>query len=372
MAKKKPTLQDIAARLGISAASVSRALANNPRISSALRDKVHKAALEIGYVPNAAARALRSSKPDMAALMVPNLSVLHMEGNLDVLQAIDTELGQQGIRLQVASYHQVPLVPATMRTVLADPRLSGLLFLTNYVTEQLLEIISECPVPAVIVNAYPERSWEKWEGLYTSGTENMVGSELATRHLISNGHTRIAAFVCEPGQRDADLREEGYQNAVDEAELDIPPEYIIRCDFLRGFETGRAAVHRLTAACGGSKQPTAIFCSSDSIAAGALRGLTEIGLRVPDDIALVGFGNHDFCIALQPPLSSVTHDGASVGRGAARMFLDLISGKKVKQPQIIQPAEILVRESSMLRRGPAPGTGSKRKTEEEPAVGSAK
>jgi LacI family transcriptional regulator len=348
MTTKKPTLQDIAKKLSISAASVSRALANNPRISEGLRRKVQRTALEMGYVPNAAARALRTSKPEMAALMVPNLSVLRMEGNLTVLQAIDEELGLQGIRLQVASYHQTSLVVSTMRKVLADPRLAGLLFLTNFVTEQLLEIVSESPVPTVIVNAYPERSWERWEGIYASGTENLIGAELATRHLIANGHTRIAAFVCEPGQRDSDLREEGYFYAINQSELDIPPEWIVRCDLLRGFETGRCAIHRLIASCG-ENRPTAIFCSSDSIAAGALRGLREVGLRVPQDIAVVGFGNQPFSVALDPSLTTVTHDGVAVGRGAARLFLQIVQEQgPPKDRQLLQPAELIVRDSSMV------------------------
>jgi LacI family transcriptional regulator len=348
MGTRKPTLQDIANKLKVSPASVSRALADNPRISAALRQQVQKAAAELGYVPNAAARALRTSKPDMAALMVPNLSVLRTAGNLDVLQAMDEELGMHGIRLMVASYHQPALVPATMRKVLADPRLAGLLFLTNYITEDLLEIIARSPVPTVLVNAYPERTWEDWDGLYCSGTENLFGAELATRHLITNGHIHIGALVCEPGQRDADLREEGYLEAMEKADLEVNPIHIVRCDFHRGFETGRRAIHRLMASCGDTR-PTALFCSSDEIAAGALRGLVEVGLRVPDDVELVGFGNHPLAVGLTPALTTVTHDGAVVGRGATRLFLTLTEGKTIKKAadrQLLQPAELIVRESS--------------------------
>ena len=348
MPAKKPTLQDIANRLNISPASVSRALADNPRISAALRQQVQKTAAEVGYVPNAAARALRTSKPDMAALMVPSLSVLRTDGNLDVLQAMDEELGMHGIRLMVASYHQPSLVPLTMRKVLADPRLAGLLFLTNYITEDLLEMVARSPMPTVLVNAYPERTWEDWEGLYASGTENLFGAELATRHLITNGHTAIGALVCEPGQRDADLREEGYLEAMEKADLEVNPSHIVRCDFHRGFETGRRAIHRLMASCG-SDRPTALFCSSDEIAAGALRGLVEVGLRVPDDVELVGFGNHPLSVALTPALTTVTHDGATVGRSASRLFVSLVEGKtirRVEERQMLQPAELIVRESS--------------------------
>lgn len=345
---RKPTLQDIAKKLNISPASVSRALQDNPRISQALRTQVQKTAAEMGYVANTAARALRTSKPDMAALMVPNLSVLRIDGNLDVLQAIDEELGLQGIRLQVASYHQPALVPATMRKVLADPRLAGLLFLTNFITEQLLEVITRSPCPSVLVNAYPERSWEKWKGLRTSGTENLYGAELATRHLIANGHTRIGALVCEPGQRDADLREEGYLSAMEGADLEAEPDFMVRCDFFRGFETGCRAIHRLMASCG-RRHPTALFCSSDVIAAGALRGLSEVGMRVPDDVEVVGFGNHPLSVAMTPSLSTVTHDGASVGRGAARLFTKLLAGEEPKESQLLQPAELIIRSSSPIR-----------------------
>lgn len=357
MATRKPTLQDIAKKLSISTASVSRALADNPRISRQLRQKVQDTAREIGYVPNSAARALRSSKPDVAALMVPNLGVLKMEGALDILQAIDHELGVHGLRLQIASYHQVPLVAATTRKLMSDPRMAGLLFLTDYVTEQLIEIVGSSPIPTVLVNAYPERNWEKWEGIYCSGTENLVGSELATRHLLANGHTRIAALVCDPGQRDADLREEGYHYAMKDAGVKVRPEYVVRCDFLRGFETGRAAIHRLIAATG-EKRPTALFCSSDSIAAGAMRGLAEVGLKVPQDMAVVGFGNQEFSNALQHTLTTVTHDGAAVGRGAARLFLHLVFEEgEPPSPMIQQPAELLVRESSMVRR-PSPNSST--------------
>lgn len=346
MAQKKTRLQDIASKLNVSAASVSRALADNPRISESLRRRVQQAAVEMGYVPNSAARALRTGKPDMAALMVPNLSVIRMGNNLEVLHAIDEELGKHGIRLLVASYHQPSLVPATMRKVLADPRLAGLLFMTNYVTEQLLEIVQKSTTPTVIVNAYPERSWESWEGIYASGTENLIGAELATRYLLQNGHDRLAAFVCEPGQREADLREEGFLSALEEAGLEPDPRLTVRCDFLRGFETGYRAVHRLLTTCSQSERPTAVFCSSDEIAAGALRGIAEVGLSVPEDIAVVGFGNHPLSIALQPPLTTITHDGPAVGRGAARLFLSLVESKPSREKQLLQPAELIVREST--------------------------
>lgn len=348
MAGKKPTLQDIADRLGISPASVSRALVDNPRISAGLRRQVQKTAAEMGYVPNAAARALRTSRPDMAALMVPNLSVLRTDGNLDVLQAIDEELGQRAIRLMVASYHQPGLVPATMRKVLADPRLAGLLFLTNYITEELLEIIAHSPTPTVLVNAYPERLWEAWPDIHCSGTENLFGAELATMHLLSGGHERIGALVCEPGQRDADLREEGYLAAMEKAELDVDPRHVVRCDFHRGFETGRRAIHRLMASCG-DYFPTGLFCSSDEIAAGAMRGLLEVGLRVAEDVELVGFGNHPLSVALTPALSTITHDGVAVGRGAARLFADLLEDREPAETHLLQPTELIVRESSGKR-----------------------
>lgn len=349
MSPRKTRLQDIAERLNVSAASVSRALADNPRISLQLRKKVQQTAAEMGYVPNTAARALRTGKPDMAALMVPSLSVLRISGNLDVLQAIDEELGQQGIRLMVASYHQPSLVPTTMRKVLADPRLAGLLFLTNYITESLLEIIKRSSTPTVLVNAYPERIWEDWKGLYVSGTENFVGAELATKFLLQNGHTKVGAFVCEPGQRDADLREEGFLSAMEQAGIEASPNFIIRCDFLRGFDTGHRAIHRILASGERHERPTALFCSSDEIAAGALRGLSEVGLRVPEDIEVIGFGNHPLSVGLNPALTTITHDGATVGRGAARLFLELVSGNEPKERQLIQPAELIVRQSALPR-----------------------
>lgn len=352
MATKKPRLQDIAKKLNISAASVSRALADNPRISAALRKKVQETAVELGYVPNTAARALRTGKPDMAALMVPNLSVLRMGKNLEVLQAIDEELGQQGIRLLVASYHQPTLVPATMRKVLADPRLAGLLFLTNYITEPLIEIIRRSTTPTVLANAYPERSWEKWEGVLASGSENLVGAELATKYLIQSGHTRIGAFVCEPGQRDADLREEGCMYALEQMDIDVDPNYVVRCDFLRGFETGNRAVHRLLTSTSPKERPTAIFCSSDEIAAGALSGLAEVGIRVPDDIEIIGFGNHPLSIALNPALTTITYDGQAVGRGAARLFLEALEGHTPKEKQLLQPAELIIRKSTLPQNHP--------------------
>ncbi len=347
MPQKKTRLQDIAERLNISAASVSRALADNPRISEGLRRKVQQTASEMGYVPNTAARALRTGKPDMAALMVPNLQILRMGDSLDILRAIDEELGQHGIRLLVASYHQPSLVPATMRKVLADPRLAGLLFMTNYITEPLLEIIKSSTTPTVLVGAYPERSWEKWEGVHASGSENLTGAEMATKYLIQHGHTRIGAFVCEPGQRDADLREEGFQQAMELMDIPCDPRYIIRCDFLRGFETGYRAVHRLLTACPPNERPTAIFCSSDEIAAGALRGLQEVGLSVPDDIEVIGYGNHPLAVALNPALTTITYDGNAVGRGAARLFLNLVEGAKGKDSQLLQPSELIIRKSTL-------------------------
>jgi len=234
-----------------------------------------------------------------------------------------------------------------MRKVLADPRLAGLLFVTNYITEPLIEILRKSTCPTVLANAYPERSWEKWKGVYASGSENLVGSEMATRYLIQNGHTRIGAFVCEPGLRDADLREEGFSYAMSQAEIEVDPRHIVRCDFLRGVETGYRAVSRLLTATGPKQRPTAIFCSSDEIAAGALSGLAEVGIRVPEDIEVIGFGNHPLAIALAPSLTTITHDGEAVGRGAARLFLEIVEGREPAETQLLQPAELIIRKSTL-------------------------
>jgi DNA-binding LacI/PurR family transcriptional regulator len=135
---------------------------------------------------------------------------------------------------------------------------------------------------------------------------------------------------------------------MEAVDLEVQPDYVVRCDFLRGFETGCRAIHRLMAACG-RRHPTALFCSSDVIAAGALRGLSEVGLRVPDDVEVVGFGNHPLSVAMTPSLSTVTHDGTAVGRGAARLFTKLLTGEELKETQLLQPSELIIRASSPIR-----------------------
>src|SRR5229473_1331136 len=288
-APRRPTINDIAKRVGLSKASVSRALNGKEDVDPETRKRVLTLAADMGYVASASARALSNGRSNCLGLLVPTLTWPWI---LEVLRGVAEEIERSGYSL--------------------------ILYTTSGGEDSEREFMSQV-VPAVVVDDrghYPD--------LPTVATTNIEGGRSATRHLIEHGRQRIAMlngphdFGC---NRD---RLEGYKSALQKAGLQFDPKLVVDSDFKESG--GASAMATLLAA---DPKLDAVFVANDVMAFGAMRALRNSGRRVPDDVAVVGFDDIPASAMTHPPLSTVRQPLYEMGRTAASMVMAAVRGESI-------------------------------------------
>jgi DNA-binding LacI/PurR family transcriptional regulator len=178
---------------------------------------------------------------------------------------------------------------------------------------------------------------------YLVHANDRLGACEATRHLLKKGHRRIGIINGPPIGAVAAMQERlaGHQEALTEAGLTFDPTLMVYGDYTR--PSGQQATEKLLAL---FNPPTAIFAFNDRMAIGAIWALKAAGLRVPEDVAVVGFDDIPAAVEFTPPLTSVRHSGGQTGQVAAQMLFRLIEGEPVDYPEVLLPAELIIRQSS--------------------------
>jgi LacI family transcriptional regulator len=331
--EKRPTINDIARRVGLSKASVSRALNGKQDVDPETRKRVLKVATQLGYVASASARALSNGRSNCLGLLVPTLTWPWI---LEVLRGVAEEIERSGYSLILyTTSGGEDSEREFMSQVVPAGAVDGLALVIPLGMLEYIERLAKGGLPIVVVDDrghYPD--------LPTVATTNIEGGRSATRHLIDKGRRRIAMlngphdFGC---NRD---RLEGYKSALQKAGLQFDPKLVVDSDFK---ETGGAsAMTTLLAA-----DPTldGVFVANDVMAFGAMRALRNAGRRVPDDVAVVGFDDIPASAMTHPPLTTVRQPLYEMGRTAASMVMAAVRGESITK-RIELPTSLVVRESS--------------------------
>ncbi len=333
------TLSDVAALAGVSVSAVSRVLSSAPssRVSTATRQRIEDAARQLDYRPNFAARALKFSRTNVVALVVPDVTNAIFA---ELMRGVEEAAAELGYMVLLASAESMQSTAGTIAKLVGEGRVDGLLVqVGDAMTAQDLAGILDGHVPAVLIN---------------SRRENHVGSvilpdeagvAIAVQHLVSLGHTRIGLVNGLPGTDSAMRRGAGFEAAMAEAALPVNPDLVTRL----GYEPrqGRAALRRLTAS---DAPPTAIVVANVNAALGVLGEARQLGIRVPDDMSIVAI--HDAWTAdhAWPPLTTVRMPLYELGKlsmtaMSARIKVDVIADIVVRDP----PPELVLRESTRTR-----------------------
>ena len=314
---RRVTIKDVAVRAGVSVATVSRVLGGDYPVLPATRNKVMRAVRELDYVPNAHARALSASLPGAVAIVVNSVAVPYYA------------YIAQGVEEQAALEGRLSLICTTG----GDTRRE--LAIMQMMREQRAEAV--ILVGSVIVNEeYRQRMAEYAHSLDAAGSrlvlcgrpplgegvpalvvgfDNTGGAYAVTAHLLSAGHRRILYLGLRPGHSTSDSRVAGYRRALADYGVPADPALEVKADFSR--ESGYAALSRRLAE--GPPDFTAIFAGNDLVAAGAIQALREHGLRVPDDISIVGYDDVPPAADLGLTTVHLPHD--ELGRAAVRLAL---------------------------------------------------
>lgn len=323
---RRATLTDIAKDCGVSVRSVSNVVNDQPHVSKALKDKVLASCRKLGYQPNIAARNLRSGRSGMIGLIVPDVGHPYFAA---LARAVIDAARDEGLGVLVdhsggtRDGEAAALIRANFQG-----QFDGVII--SPVATPPEEIAEQMSTKCVFLGAYADQ-----EGLPHVGIDNRAAAEAATRHLIEGGATRIAAVGLRDRDSMADLRLAGYRAALEGAGLTVSDDLL----FTVSGPDRAAGAQAASAIAAMRKRPDAVFCFTDLLALGLMQGLQAIGLRVPQDIAVMGFDDLEEGAYATPSLSSVALDREALAREAVRM----LAGEAMRQ---VLPHQVLKRGST--------------------------
>ena len=334
---KKTTIYDIAKELQITAATVSRALNNNPRISKNTRELVLETASRMNYKQNRLALALKSGKSNNVGVVVPYINRSFFSS---VIRGIEDELYPKGYHVIISQTHEDKERELKIIQNLLNAQVDGILISTSYSNDEKdkLEPVLKKTTPFIFFDRklnFPDIS--------SVTIDDFQGGFDATKHLIDQGCKRIAHFYVNNDLELYQNRLDGYKSALLENGLEFKPEYVI--SLKSDMEAGMEAAERLMKL---TLPPDAIFSSTDKGLLGAIKYLQSLSINIPDDFCVVGFSNDPFTQFMEPSISSVDQSPVEMGRMAAKVFLEQMASEHAVKihKEVILPANLIIRKSS--------------------------
>ncbi len=338
--KQKPetTIHDIAKKLNISASTVSRALNDNPLISEATRNKIKKAAEEMGYRPNVMAANFRTKRTNTIGVIVP---LINRHFFSSVISGIEDIAYQQGFAVTISQSNDNFEKEDKIAHTLFANRVDGLILSIAMETKTYdhLRLFSDRNIPLVFFDRVVDEI-----DAYKIVVDDFGAAYKATKHLIDQGRKHIAMIGGPLNLAIYKNRQDGYCKALKDAELEFDNLVVVNNSLNR--EDGVKAIEKLLKL---PNKPDAIFCANDTTALSSIIHLQQKGYKVPDDIAIVGFSNEPFSEVVTPSISTIKQPGYEIGQKAAELIISQILKKEVKSgfETITMPTELVVRKSSV-------------------------
>ncbi|MGI1661457.1 LacI family DNA-binding transcriptional regulator [Palleronia sp. KMU-117] len=334
-AQKTATIQDVARAAKVSTATVSRALSNPDLVSERTRTAVLEAIRATGYRVNQAARNLRMQRAGAVLILVPNLGKPFYSG---ILAGISDGFAGTDYAVLITDTESNPLQEGALAGYFLDGRIDGAISLDGGLPRAALR---QCEAQDVAGRIVFLCEWVEGEAFPVIAADNAEGARLAIRHLHALGHRRIAHVTGPEGNVLTAARREGMLHERSRLGLPAREDWIIRGDF--SLESGHEAARRILAM---AERPTAVFCSADMVAFGLIAGLQAGGLRVPQDISVVGFDDIEMSRSYVPALTTIRQDRHRLGRRAAEVLLARLKGRPAPEPQPLIPVDLVLRAST--------------------------
>jgi LacI family transcriptional regulator len=334
-AARPVTLKELAARAGVHPSTISRVVNNDPvlRVSAETRARIEALLEETDYRPDVVARSLRLRQTFVLAMIIPDITNPLFA---NIFMGIEAVAGERGYSVILANTGgSAQRERAHLRSLQAR-RVDGMILASVSLGDPSVTWMREQGIRHVLVNRYsgPRDPFV--------GADDHAGGMIATRHLVALGHRRIAHLAGSPGVSTAVQRRRGYMAALEEAGIAPEPDLVVESDYLEA--TGRQAMERLLDL---PRPPTAVFAVNDMAAMGAHAAVIDRGLRIPGDVAIVGYNDVPFAARLAPPLTTLRVPVREFGRISAEMLIDQIhSGRSVLRRVVLQP-ELVIRGSTV-------------------------
>jgi transcriptional regulator, LacI family len=326
-------MKDVAQKANVSTATVSRALMNPDKVSQSTRNKVEKAALEVGYFPQALGRNTRRNESRTILVIVPDICDPFFS---EIIRGIEVTAAAQGYLVLIGDCAHQNQQEKTFIDLIITKQIDGMLLLGSRLPfDASIEEQRNLP-PMVMANEFaPELE------LPTVHIDNLTAAFNAVNYLHELGHQRIGCIAGPEEMPLCHYRLQGYVQALRRSGVAVDPHYIARGDFT--YEAGANALEQLLAL---PQPPTAIFCHSDIMALGALSLAKRRGLKIPEDLSIIGFDNISLSEFCDPPLTTVSQPRFDIGREAMLLLLDQLSGQNVSSGSRLLDCELVLRGST--------------------------
>jgi LacI family transcriptional regulator len=330
----KVTIKEVAAEAGISFGTVSRVINNDVHVKPQTRERVLQAMERLGYVANRQARSLAGGKSHVIGVLVPDLGTGYIG---EIIRGIDAELGLARYDLMLYTTHRTAIKEAGYVANLAQGMVDGLLLVLPRNPSDYVGTLTGREFPFVLIDH--QGTGEECPAV---GATNWQGAYNATEYLIKLGHKRIGFITGSLDLGAAVDRLDGYKSALRTHHLPVDSCLVYEGTFLQpdGY-TGAICLLDL------DPPPTAIFASNDVMAMGVMDAVRSRGLRIPEDISVVGFDDIPQAESVRPALTTVRQPLEQMGRVATQMLLDMLKNPEIEPNRIELPTELIVRSSTL-------------------------
>lgn len=335
---KRTTIKDIANAVGVTPAVVSYILnGKEHKVSTETIQKVRAAIKDLNYIPNLTARSLVNNKSNLIGVIIPqteNSSQILLKNPFysEIISGIELKLRSSGYHMILSGVDK----DSSYLDTSVQRNLDGAIIMGIY-QEKFYEELKEASMPIVLIDSYITDDY-----FYRIGIDDELGGYMATKYLIEQGHRDIA-LVTGSIKRDGvnEKRFLGYKRALHEMNVFYNPDYVFEgtVSYQSGCLAGEVISEKY-------KNITAVFASADLIALGAMKSFAERGIRIPDDISVIGFDNISTLEYTYPPLTTISQNIFLKGEKSAEMLIDILNDKKEnKSKEVILPIELMERNT---------------------------
>lgn len=341
------TIKEVAKLAGTSAAAVSATLngsrSKNIRVGQQTRERIYAAAAQLGYLSNPVARSLATGRSRVIGLMLPYAEAFadHNPFCAQITNGVMSEMVRSHYNLML--YTGALTSNGSNAAMMVDSRVDGVILVLPAEDSALFLKCESRQIPYVSILREPI------EGTFTVNSDDFRGGQLATEHLISLGHRRIAHLKGDERVVTSAPRYQGYRKALQEAGFAAEESLTLKAgfDWRHGYAATKELLNRSS-----SRRPTAIFAANDLCAEGAMRAIREIGASIPDDFAIVGYDDTFFATMTQPTLTSVRMPIEEMGALAVRLLVDRVEGRDIPTPHPVLPVSLTIRDSCGSEKEP--------------------
>lgn len=327
------TISDVARKAGVSLMTVSRVVNDKGEISPATRRRVLDVIEQLGYRPSGIARGLATQRTGTLGLIVPDIANPFFS---DVARGAEDKACAAGYSLVVCNTDESPQREMTALESLEEKRVDGLVLCSSRLADQDLRAALDLHPAAVLVNC-------RLEGYQVGAIllDDEGGARAATRHLLLAGHQAVGFLAGPLTSYSSRERSKGYRAALELAGMPYNPAWVRPCSYQ--VKGGQITAHELLA---DHPEVTALFCYNDLVAVGTLQACAELGRRVPEDLAVVGFDDIPMAALVTPALTTCHVPRYELGEQAMQLLLDQIDGPSEESEEIVLQTELVIRASA--------------------------